>query len=61
MSTMTDDPTRLNYSEVARRVGKDRATVRRWVAKGYIAAQRYGGRSYVTTTELERFLREGNR
>lgn len=61
MNTMTDNSERLSFTEVAKRIGKDRATVRRWVHRGYIQGQRYGGRTYVTAGELERFLREGNR
>lgn len=61
MKTMDDSPPLLSLTEVGKRLRKDRGTVRRWIDRGYLEGKRLGGRTYVTTAELDRFLREGQR
>lgn len=61
MNTMTDGPALLTMTQVGERLGRNRATIRQWIKRGYLRGKQVNGRTYVTAAELERFLREGNR
>ncbi len=45
--------------EVAKRVGKDEETVRRWLRSGKLRGRKIGRDYFVTEAEVERVLRKG--
>ena len=49
----------FTQAELARSLGRDRKTVKRWIDDGAIRAVHVGRLTLISATEVERFLAEG--
>jgi excisionase family DNA binding protein len=56
---MNEAPLSLRVKDFCSRVGISPSTFWKWVALGKFKVVRFGGRTLVPYTEVERFLREG--
>ncbi len=48
----------LSINEAAEVLGKDRATIYRWIAKGQVVTVRLGDVQYILKSEVERLKKE---
>ncbi len=54
---MLDGERHLSVQEVAKRLGKDEETIRRWLRSGKLRGRKIGRLHFVTEAEVERMLR----